>query len=98
MTNIKSLNIDNIYFYFRKSIQEERKTVEKNMLSLYKECENFLISGEYTQEIRNEVEESIPNCLTVLRKWINDLENSDHGIVIAGKLRNNFVFITLISK
>lgn len=61
------------------------------MLSLYKECENFLRSSEYTQEIRNEVEESIPNCLTVLQKWINDLENSDHGIVIAGKLRNKFM-------
>lgn len=61
------------------------------MLSLYKECENFLKSSEYTQEIRNEVEESIPNCLTVLQKWINDLENSDHGIVIAGKLRNKFM-------
>lgn len=61
------------------------------MLSLYKECENFLRSSEYTQEIRNEVEESIPNCLTVLQKWINDLEISDHGIVIAGKLRNKFM-------
>lgn len=61
------------------------------MLSLYKECENFLRSSEYTQEIRNEVEESIPNCPTVLQKWINDLENSDHGIVIAGKLRNKFM-------
>lgn len=67
------------------SIPEEKETIEKNISSLYKECENFISSDECTQNLRNELEESIPDCLTVLRKWKNDLENSDHGIVIAGE-------------
>lgn len=68
-----------------KSIPEEKETIEKNILSLYKECENFISSDECTKNLRNELEESIPDCLTVLRKWMDDLENSDHGIVIAGE-------------
>lgn len=62
---------------------------------MYKECENFISSDECTKNLRNELEESIPDCLTVLRKWMDDLENSDHGIVIAGKLRKlSFVYNT----
>lgn len=72
------------YFFLRKSNLEDKEAVEKNVLSLYKDCESFILSNECTQNLRNELEESIPDCLTVLRKWINDLENSDHGIVIAG--------------
>uniref|UniRef100_A0A8W8NX32 Uncharacterized protein n=1 Tax=Magallana gigas TaxID=29159 RepID=A0A8W8NX32_MAGGI len=71
----------------RKFNPEDKEAVEENVLSLYKDCESFILSNECTQDLRNELEESIPDCLTVLRKWINDLENSDHGIVIAG--RNN---------
>lgn len=72
--------------YLRKFNQEDKEAVEKNVLSLYKDCEMFILSNECTQDLRNELEESIPDCLTVLRKWINDLENSDHGIVIAGRV------------
>lgn len=81
----KSYTIDDSFFFLRESIPEEKETIEKNISSLYKECENFISSDECTQNLRNELEESIPDCLTVLRKWKNDLENSDHGIVIAGK-------------
>lgn len=69
----------------RKFNPEDKEAVEENVLSLYKDCESFILSNECTQDLRNELEESIPDCLTVLRKWINDLENSDHGIVIAGE-------------
>lgn len=69
----------------RKFNLEDKEAVEKNVLSLYKDCESFILSNECTHDLRNELEESIPDCLTVLRKWINDLENSDHGIVIAGE-------------
>lgn len=69
----------------RNSIPEERKAIEKSILSLYKECEHFLISDDCTEDLRNELEESIPDCCTVLRKWVNDLEKSDHSIVIAGE-------------
>lgn len=84
-----------IIFFLRESIPEERKTIEKNILFLYKECENFILSDECTHKLRKELEVSIPNCLIVLRKWIYELENSDHGIVIAGKLRNNHLFIII---
>lgn len=91
----KSYTIDDSFFFLRKSIPEEKETIEKNILSLYKECENFISSDECTKNLRNELEESIPDCLTVLRKWMDELENSDHGIVIAGKLRKlSFVYNT----
>lgn len=69
----------------RKFNPEDKEAVEENVLSLYKDCESFILSNECTQDLRNELEQSIPDCLTVLQKWINDLENSDHGIVIAGE-------------
>lgn len=72
--------------FLRKFNPEDKEEVEQNVLSLYKICEKLILSDECTQDLRNELEESIPNCLTVLRKWINDLENSDHGIVIAGSV------------
>lgn len=65
---------------------EDKEAVEQNVLFLYKDCESFILSNECTEDLRKELEESIPDCLTVLRKWINDLENSDHGIVIAGRV------------
>lgn len=87
VTNYSTLIV--IFYYnrfLRKFNQEDKEAVEKNVLSLYKDCERFILSNECTQDLRNELEESIPDCLTVLRKWINDLENSDHGIVIAGRV------------
>lgn len=85
VSNYSTLIVINYYNRFlRKFNPEDTEAVEENVLSLYKDCESFILSSEYTQDLRNELEESIPDCLTVLRKWINDLENSDHEIVIAG--------------
>lgn len=46
----------------------------------------FLKSGEYTKDFQNELQQSYPDYLKVLEKRIEDMEKSDHGIVIAGKV------------
>lgn len=64
---------------------EEKEKIEQKVILAYKNLEAYLKSDQYDQELRNELEKSNPNYLDVLRKWRNDLENSDHGIVIAGE-------------
>lgn len=59
--------------------------MQRRVILVYKDIEAFLKSDKYNQELRSELEKSNPNYLDVLKKWRNDLENSDHGIVIAGK-------------
>lgn len=39
-------------------------------------------------DLRKELELSFPNCLALLRKWRQDLEKNEHGIVIADKIKN----------
>lgn len=63
---------------------EERENIQRRVILVYKDIEAFLKSDKYNQELRSELEKSNPNYLDVLKKWRNDLENSDHGIVIAG--------------
>lgn len=58
--------------------------IERRVISSYKDLESFLKSDKYTDDLRNELEQSNPNYLDVLKKWRHDLEKSDHGIVIAG--------------
>lgn len=53
---------------------------------MYQEVESVLKSDEYLEDLRLELDHSNPNYLTVLEKRIKDMETSDHGIVVAGKL------------
>lgn len=48
--------------------------------------QKFLQSEVYTKELQNELQQSNPDYLKVLEKRIRDMEKSDHGIVIAGKV------------
>lgn len=47
-------------------------------------------------DLRKELELSFPNCLALLRKWRQDLEKNEHGIVIAGKMKNTDILKTNI--
>lgn len=73
-----------IQSFCREIILEENEKIEQRVILAYKNLESFLKSDKYDQELRNELEKSNSNYIHVLKKWRNDLENSDHGIVIAG--------------
>lgn len=60
------------------------ETIKEKVLSLYHDLETFLKNDEYIEDLRNELQASNPDYLTVLGKWRKDLEKSDHGIVVAG--------------
>ncbi|XP_052691975.1 uncharacterized protein LOC128170024 [Crassostrea angulata] len=62
-----------------------RTNDEKKIASLYRDLETFLKSDDFTDELRNELQQSNPDYLTVLEKRIKDIEKVDHGIVIAGE-------------
>lgn len=75
---------NNLFCFFRGITLEEKENIERRVILSYKDLESFLKSDKYTEDLRNELEKSNPNYLDVLQKWRRDLENSDHGIVIAG--------------
>lgn len=61
------------------------ENIKAKFISLYEELETFLrIDDENVEDLRNELQVSNPNYLTVLGKWRNDLESCDHGIVVSG--------------
>lgn len=61
----------------------ERST--KKAISIYEAIEMFVRSDEYSDDLRKELESSIPKYRTLFNKWRKDLEKTDHGIVVAGK-------------
>lgn len=65
---------------------EEKENRERRVILVYNDIEAFFKIDEYNQGLRSELKKSNPNYLDVLKKWRNDLENSEHGIVIAGIL------------
>lgn len=65
---------------------EEREGIKQKLISIYRDLQKFLQSEVYTKELQNELQQSNPDYLKVLEKRIRDMEKSDHGIVIAGKV------------
>lgn len=55
------------------------------IISVYRNLKTFLKSKDFTQDLREELEQSHPHYLSVLGKWREDIEKEDHGIVIAGE-------------
>lgn len=76
-------NIHAILF-FRAIVITEKEKIEQKVISAYTDLELFLKDDKYDQDLRNELEKSHPNYLDVIKKWRNDMENSDHGIIISG--------------
>lgn len=60
--------------------------MKQKLISIYRDLEKFLLSDVYTEDLQNELQQSNPDYLKVLEKRIRDMEKSDHGIVIAGKV------------
>lgn len=58
--------------------------MKEKIIFLYRDVERFLNSDKYTDDLRNELQHSNPDYMTVLEKRIKDIEKVDHGIVIAG--------------
>lgn len=63
--------------------------MKENIIFLYRDVERFLNSDKYTDDLRNELQHSNPDYMTVLEKRITDIEKVDHGIVIAGIEKSN---------
>lgn len=63
--------------------------MKEKIISLYRDVERFLKSDEYTDDLREQLQQSNPDYLTVLEKRIKDIERVDHGIVIAGIKSSN---------
>lgn len=63
--------------------------MKEKIIFLYRDVEQFLNSDKYTDDLRNELQHSNPDYMTVLEKRIKDIEKVDHGIVIAGIEKSN---------
>lgn len=64
---------------------EKIESSTKIAISIYEAIEKFVRRDEYSDDLRKELESSIPKYCTLFSKWRKDLEITDHGIVIAGK-------------
>lgn len=54
--------------------------------------EDFLKSQEYGKDLKTELEKSNPGFINSIQKRIRDMNESDHGIVIAGTTYYQSVF------
>lgn len=64
---------------------EKIESSTKIAISIYEEIEKFVRRDEYSDALRKELESSIRKYRTLFSKWRKDLEQTDHGIVVAGK-------------
>lgn len=62
-------------------------TNTRKFIELYNSLEEFLKRLQLRDDLREELDQSHPGILTVVRKLRSDLEKTDHGIVIAGFFR-----------
>lgn len=51
---------------------------------MYKDLESLLKSDAYGQDLENELEKSYPGFIKQIQMRIRDMNESDHGIVMAG--------------
>lgn len=78
------------FFLRHVSFEEEREKI----ISLYLHVKKFLKGNEYTDDLRSELQKAFPNYLTVLEKRMEDMQKSDHGIVVAGKTDLQYKVLT----
>lgn len=52
---------------------------------MYKQLEKFLESDAYGEDLKFELAKSNPGFINNIQKRIEDMNESDHGIVIAGR-------------
>lgn len=54
------------------------------MIDMYRQLELFLENKEYENDFKTEIEISNPDFVKSIKKRIEDMGKTDHGIVIAG--------------
>nr|XP_022312442.1 uncharacterized protein LOC111117580 isoform X6 [Crassostrea virginica] len=64
---------------------EERMLQKEQVIDLYKSLEQFLRSEDFGEDVKKVLQKSHPKYLEVLEKRRNDMQRSDHAIVIAGE-------------
>lgn len=64
---------------------EEKENTSHIVVSMYEKLEKFLNSDKYTEDLRNELQQSNPDYPTVLEKRRLDMGKTDHGIVVSGE-------------
>lgn len=75
----------------------ENEKLKNEVISMYQEVEQFLKSDGYSEDLLLELRELYQDFLNVLRERRKDMEEYDHGIVIAGLLFNvpDMLFISV---
>ena len=58
--------------------------LKEQVIDLYKNLEQFLRREDFDEDIKKILQKSHPKYLEVLEKRRNDMQRSDHAIVIAG--------------
>lgn len=81
-----------IFFFLLRHVPFEED--KQKIISLYQRIEEFLNGNEYTAELRSELEIAYPDYLKLLRRRMEDMDKSDHGIVIAGKTDLQYKVLT----
>lgn len=72
---------------------EKIESSTKIAISIYEAIEKFVRRDEYSDDLSKELESSIPKYRTLFSKWRKDLEQTDHGIVVAGKKNNLAIYM-----
>lgn len=76
---------------------EERMLQKEHVIDLYKSLEHFLRSEDFEEDVKKVLQKSHPKYLEVLEKRRNDMQRSDHAIVIAG-MRVYFAIPSFLDK
>lgn len=64
---------------------EEKERAKRSIIDMYKQLGTFLKSEKYKKDLKMELELSQPDFVGSINKRIEDMEKTDHGIVIAGE-------------
>lgn len=65
--------------------EEEKEKAKQRMIDMYRQLELFLENKEYENDFKTEIEISNPDFVKSIKKRIEDMGKTDHGIVIAGE-------------
>lgn len=62
------------------------ENAKQKVIQIYNEIERFLKSDAYGKDLKIELEKSNPGFIENIQKRKKDMNESDHGIVIAGTI------------
>lgn len=65
---------------------DKGENAKQRVIEMYNEIERFLKGDAYGEDLKIELEKSNPGFIKNIQKRIQDMNESDHGIVIAGTI------------